>query len=414
MKMNHSAFSAILLTIVCATFAFGQADANSEAAVKDSPDIVAAKKSLKQFGAKLKESKWEELKGLATDNGQKSLMQEICFSLAISNEMSEGDFDEIPQELKDLIQKIDGVKEKYKLDEIARMMFVGETEEAYKKLKATGNSWEIIDAIWKAQSGSPFHFHPAIGDFAQVETADGFLYIDVTMKPLTEGGDSGILVEGPAQVVRLKKQSDQWMYDGVDEKRTEARMKEFIASVEGQGGPMAPPKILDDPSFSGKTINGKAFALSDLKGKIVVLDFWGTWCGPCVEAMPSLKLIRESFKDHGVEIVGIAVDSLAPVKKFCESNDIQWPNLVDPEGKLADHFGVGAFPTLMVIDQNGKHVVSDIEKLPLVDDLVERLKLDADDFSELKAKLKKGHTKASATPKEGTEAPDKPVIKAGT
>ncbi len=402
MKITSSLCFPLLLIAFCSAFVWGQGQSDETVEPKETADVVAAKEALAKFGALLKGAQWDALKEKMSDKGRNSLVIEVCYSLAIGEEVANAGGGGLPPGLDEVVRRIDEVKAKYELDDVAKLMFDGDPAKAQKKLEATGKQWEIVGAIWKAQSGSPFHLHPAIGDVEAFEVDGDTIFLDVNMKPIpgekdTGGADMEIMMQGPPQVVRMKKSGDSWTYDGVDEDRTMAKMQKFMEEFDMQGfGNMDPPPLLDDPSFNGKTFDDEEISLADYKGKIIVLDFWGTWCGPCVAAMPSLKLIREAFKDHGVEIVGIASDEKQAVSRFCKKNKIPWPNVVDAKGSLAEQFGVQAFPTLMVIDKDGKHVHSDIEKKPLVDDLIERLGLDEKDFADLKAKLKKASKAANS------------------
>ncbi len=64
----------------------------------------------------------------------------------------------------------------------------------------------------------------------------------------------------------------------------------------------------DPVKVSGKTIDGKPFDISQYKGKVVIVDFWATWCGPCLAELPNLKKIYEKYHDRGLEIVGVNLD----------------------------------------------------------------------------------------------------------
>ena len=369
--------------------------------------IEAAKKSLSEMQSFLRKGQWDDLMVHLSDKGKKSLAIEVCYSLAISGEIAANGSQGLPPGIEELANRIKAISEKYELDEIGQLIFDGKPEEAQKKLEATGRMWEIVDALWKSQMGSAFHVHPAYGDIVASEVDGEAIYFDIEMKPIsTPKEEDGIQLDmaGPAQVIRMKQVDGSWKYDGIDEQRTMQRMEKFIAEMGPEGMGMKPPEPLDDPSFSGKTSDGSKISLADYKGKIVILDFWGTWCGPCVAAMPKMKMIREAFAKHGVEIIGVAVDRTESVAKLCKKNEIPWPNVVDPEGKLADHFGVVAFPTLMVIDKSGKHVHADIEKEPLVKDLIIRLGLDEKNFEKLLKKVaeKDGLPEAEEAPTNDT------------
>lgn len=107
--------------------------------------------------------------------------------------------------------------------------------------------------------------------------------------------------------------------------------------------------------FSLQTIDGRKVKLSDLKGKVVMIDFWATWCGPCVKEMPDLKKLYAKYKDKGFEILAISVDvpdDLQKVKDFVKSRQLDFTVLIDEKTRGA--FSVSAYPTSIFVDRDGK------------------------------------------------------------
>lgn len=108
--------------------------------------------------------------------------------------------------------------------------------------------------------------------------------------------------------------------------------------------------------FSGEdVITGKKFKLPT--GKYTLLDFWGTWCGPCIQSIPDLIDIQNKYRDKGLEIVSIASDdSKKVVKDFLQRKDVGWVNLFEArsEGKVTRLFAINTFPTYILIDPSGK------------------------------------------------------------
>ena len=108
------------------------------------------------------------------------------------------------------------------------------------------------------------------------------------------------------------------------------------------------------PEFSFSTKQGERIALEDLKGKTVVLDFWGTWCGPCVMATPGLVKLHKKFAEQPVVFVGIAVGDPEPAwAAYIDKHKMDWPQFLDTSRKIVTPFAVNGFPTYIVIDGEG-------------------------------------------------------------
>jgi thiol-disulfide isomerase/thioredoxin len=107
-------------------------------------------------------------------------------------------------------------------------------------------------------------------------------------------------------------------------------------------------------------ISGKAVSMEQFRGKVVVVDFWATWCGPCVDVMPKMKAIHDRYKEKGVEFIGISLDregALPKLKQFVADHQIPWPQHF--EGKRFDsdlvrRWNISSIPTVFVVDKDGK------------------------------------------------------------
>jgi peroxiredoxin len=122
---------------------------------------------------------------------------------------------------------------------------------------------------------------------------------------------------------------------------------------------IAPAGAESAPDFALKDIAGNEVKLADYKGKVVALNFWATWCGPCNLETPWLVELREQYHKQGFEIIGVSVDSLneydpAEVSAFIKKHKVGYP-VVMATKEMVDAFGpVTGLPTTLVIDRQGK------------------------------------------------------------
>lgn len=116
------------------------------------------------------------------------------------------------------------------------------------------------------------------------------------------------------------------------------------------------------PPFTLTDINGNRVRLADFSGKVVVLDFWATWCGPCREATAELEDIHRTYIKRGVSVVGISIDegknAKAVVREFASKNKLSYLVLLDNDGHTKKAYGVTRIPTTFVLDQ--KHIIREI------------------------------------------------------
>ncbi|MFL5328310.1 MAG: TlpA family protein disulfide reductase [Gemmataceae bacterium] len=109
------------------------------------------------------------------------------------------------------------------------------------------------------------------------------------------------------------------------------------------------------PDFSATTLDGQTVSLASLRGKVVVIDFWATWCGPCRRALPELREFVSHFEGKPVVLIGISADhNETALHDFLAVNPLPWPIVFDGDGgPIATRYNVNAYPTVFVIDQNG-------------------------------------------------------------
>ncbi len=113
-------------------------------------------------------------------------------------------------------------------------------------------------------------------------------------------------------------------------------------------------------TFEGTNLlTDKKIALSDYKGRYVLLDFWGTWCAPCRAETPNLRMAYETFNRADLEIIGIGCDdTVEKVKAYCTAEKADWPQLLaDDTNKLVERYHINSWPTTMLLDREGKVVL---------------------------------------------------------
>lgn len=106
-------------------------------------------------------------------------------------------------------------------------------------------------------------------------------------------------------------------------------------------------------NFDLTSFNGKEVNLKDLRGKVVVLDFWATWCGPCREAHPHLQKLYDEYKEDGLVVLGINSESKKKVRHYMKENGYTFTNLMDPKQKVSIDYRVNAIPSVFVINRKG-------------------------------------------------------------
>lgn len=107
-------------------------------------------------------------------------------------------------------------------------------------------------------------------------------------------------------------------------------------------------------NFTLADFDGKQVELQSLRGKVVLLDFWATWCGPCVRELPHIEKLHREFKDKGLVVLGINNEEPEVARKFIKENGYTFPTLSDPEGEVGELYCVSAIPQVLVISREGK------------------------------------------------------------
>jgi thiol-disulfide isomerase/thioredoxin len=127
------------------------------------------------------------------------------------------------------------------------------------------------------------------------------------------------------------------------------RAERFVDHIELARAVMSPP-------FSATTLDGQRISMDSLAGKVVLIDFWATWCGPCVEALPHMQSIARKFAGQPLVVLSISLDNdEAKWKSFVDKNKMNWLQVRDGgfNGAVSKEFGVTAIPATFTIDSDG-------------------------------------------------------------
>ena len=164
-----------------------------------------------------------------------------------------------------------------------------------------------------------------------------------------------------AQVLDDEKKADEIMA----QLKTDFKDTKFVAEIEKQEAAGAAAKKIQDalkvgakfPDFTETDLAGKPLSVANYKGKVVLVDFWATWCGPCVGELPNVLATYKKFHPQGFEIIGVSLDEdKDKLASFTKSKGMTWAQFFDGKGwgnKLAEKYGIQSIPATFLLNGDG-------------------------------------------------------------
>jgi cytochrome c biogenesis protein CcmG, thiol:disulfide interchange protein DsbE len=121
------------------------------------------------------------------------------------------------------------------------------------------------------------------------------------------------------------------------------------------GGPTPPRQGAAAPSFIAPKLDGGTGGLADHKGQVLLVDFWATWCPPCVASMPTLQRLHSDYKGRGFAVLGVNIEpgEEAKVRAFVRDRGFEFPVVVDDRGEISRAYGVFSYPTTFLVGRDG-------------------------------------------------------------
>lgn len=115
------------------------------------------------------------------------------------------------------------------------------------------------------------------------------------------------------------------------------------------------------PEFTYKSLDGQEVSLSDYKGKVIVMNFWATWCGPCIHEMPSLEKLNQQYNEKGLQVLGLTVQSNPKlIPKKINQTGVTYPVLLNAEDAVGLYGNFNTLPQTFIINRDGE-IVKQIE-----------------------------------------------------
>jgi peroxiredoxin len=178
-------------------------------------------------------------------------------------------------------------------------------------------------------------------------------------EPKSSGADAKAIVREPAypyvELATLVRYEHVNVESELSGNKDDGQFHAAMAQLE------ADDRKREQPEFSLKDLAGKTWKFSDLRGKVVLVNFWATWCPPCRKEMPDLETLYQRFGGKGFVVLGISDEESAKVAPFIKERNVSFPVLLDPGRKVNEMFVVEGIPKSFIYNREGKLVAQSID-----------------------------------------------------
>ena len=165
----------------------------------------------------------------------------------------------------------------------------------------------------------------------------------------------------------------------------------LAAPIQADESVKKPAKQVIPPALKAVDTDGKKVELAKLKGKVVLIDFWATWCSPCLKEIPLLKKIYAKLHEEGFEIIGVANNEKDDLEKHFKKQSMPWSTIADGENVISEDYEVLSWPTAILVNAKGEQIGKNLKTTELLDRIIKELKLEPSDYKSLRAELEKAH-----------------------
>ncbi len=238
---------------------------------------------------------------------------------------------------KPIVDQIRGLR---KLDDTVRARTTKDLALQIRQLPAVPNKLRLAEGLANLSTE---------GDFGRDTLQEVTTTLSQALREQPPAGKRGEPNEMYVELASLVR------YEHMDANSDNPQFKEALTRLEADDAKR------QNADFTLSDLQGKPWHLRDLKGKVVLVNFWATWCPPCRKEMPDLQALYDKYKDQGLVVLSISDEEAAKVNPFIAERKITYPVLLDPGRKVNTAFVVEGIPKSFVYDREGKLVAQSID-----------------------------------------------------